>query len=172
VKEIAEDDEGVANITAESLLQEGDYVFCVVDNYAARKLVFDAAAKLNNIDVFTGGNDEALYGSVYHYHRRDGRDITSHPGVYHDEFVNPDDKNPGELSCQERAELDGGTQLLAVNMAVASALLAKAAHVIFGTEDQKAKAIENAEIFFDLSMCEMSSSDRRTEEAILPVPAL
>lgn len=164
-----DDDDMISKITAEKLLEEGDSVFCVVDNHAARKLVFDAARNFNNIDVYTGGNDDKLYGSVYHYCRRDGEDITAHPAVYHNEFVNPPDRNPGELSCQERAMLDGGTQVLAINMAVASVLAAKAAQMLFGSEEQKAKAIQNAEVYFDLDLSAMEGSDRRIHQ---PEPAL
>lgn len=159
------DDEGnsVAKITAESLIQDGDHVFCVVDNYAARKLVIDAARGYENIDVYLGGNDEALFGSIYHYQRRDGQDITLHPTVMHDEFANPTDRNPGEMSCQERAAIDGGTQVLAVNMAVASYLLAKAHQVIFGSDEEKTTAIERAEIYFDLAEGLSLAHDRRPE---------
>jgi len=167
VEDQVDDDEAddgavvVARITAESLLEENDIVYACVDNYAARKLIFDAAKNLSNIDVFTGGNDEHLFGTVYHYRRRDGQDITFPPDYFHDEFINPGDKNPGELSCQERAELDGGTQLLAVNMAVASHLLAKTAHTIFGTEKENKAALEKAEIYFDLELGLSQPYDRR-----------
>jgi hypothetical protein len=158
-----EEDNTVTKITAASLIQEHDHVFCVVDNFAARKLVIDAARDIDNIDIYLGGNDEALFGSVYHYQRRDGKDVTMHPTVMHEEFVNPSDRNPGEMSCQERAALDGGTQLLAVNMAVASYLLAKAHQVIFGSDEEKQTAIERAEIYFDLAEGLSQPHDRRPE---------
>jgi siroheme synthase (precorrin-2 oxidase/ferrochelatase) len=151
----------IAKISAGSLLEENDIVYVCVDNFAARKLVFEAAKSYENIDVFTGGNDDRLFGTVYHYCRRDGVDLTLPPDHFHDEIANPPDKNPGELSCQERAELDGGTQLLAVNMAVASHLLAKTAHTIFGTEQEKAAALEKAEIYFDLEEGLAQPYDRR-----------
>ncbi len=100
-------------IKATDLINEGDIVFAVVDNFAARKIIFDAASRLDNVDVFTGGNDDALFGSIYHYQKRDGVEITEHPSVFHPEYENAPDKNPGELSCQERSEIEGGTQLLA-----------------------------------------------------------
>lgn len=151
----------VTKVTAASILEEGDIVYACVDNYKARKLIFDAAQSYANIDIFTGGNDDRLFGTVYHYRRRNGEDITLPPSHFHDEFVNPDDANPGELSCQERAELDGGTQLLSVNMAVAAQLLAKTAHAIFGTPQEEQAVIEKAEVYFDLELGLSQPYDRR-----------
>jgi len=125
------DEEGVSYISAENLLREDDIVFVCVDNAKARKLLFDAAAKLNNIDVFNGGNEEDGFGCTYYYCRRDGVDVTDHPAVHHDEFINPPDKNPGELSCAERAQLESGTQLIATNLMVASVMCHDAQQAIF-----------------------------------------
>ena len=163
----AEEDEST-RLTAEQLLRENDHVFLAVDNFAARKLVFDAAAKLNTINIYTGGNDDRLFGSVYHYCRRNGEDVTLHPAVLHDEFANPPDRNPGELSCQERSKLEGGTQLLAVNMGVASWLLAKASTVLFGTDEEREMAESQAEIYFDMEVGLAQPYDRRTVQ----VPAM
>ena len=126
---------------------EGDIVFAVVDNFAARKIIFDSASRLNNVDVFTGGNDDALFGSVYHYQKRDGKQITEHPVAFHPEYENPPDKNPGELSCQQRSEIEGGTQLLATNMAVAALILGRVQKTI--VLDQSP---EETEIYFDLGL--------------------
>lgn len=141
------DDDGVGKIAASQLIRDGDVVFAVVDNFAARKILFDAAAQLHNIDVFTGGNDDHLFGSIYHYQKRNGIEITAHPGEFHPEYHNPPDKNPGELSCQDRAEIEGGTQLLATNMAVASFLLGRVQHVLVSSQSP-----EQTEIFFDLGI--------------------
>ena len=126
--------------------------------------MFDAASHIDNIDVFTGGNDDALFGSIYHYQRRDGVDITEHPVVYHPEYENPPDKNPGELSCQERAEIDGGTQLLATNMAVASIILGRINHVIVEGKDP-----EVTEIYFDLGLGMAQPYDRRVVQTEVSV---
>ncbi|HJS83773.1 MAG TPA: ThiF family adenylyltransferase [Nitrososphaera sp.] len=158
----AEDEDEVTPgrpLAIRSLLQEDDVVFAVVDNFSARKVIFDAAKDYKNIDVLTGGNDDQLFGSTYHYQRRDGRDVTDHPAEYHEELLNPPDRNPGELSCQERAELEGGTQLLATNMAVAAWLLARVHHVIF--EDNE--PAPQAEIMFDLGEGRAAAHDRAAE---------
>jgi molybdopterin/thiamine biosynthesis adenylyltransferase len=140
-------DEDSNKIKASELITEDDIVIAVVDNFAARKIIFDAASKLNNVDVFTGGNDDNLFGSIYHYRRRDGQDITAHPGETHPEYQNPPDRNPGEMSCQERAEIEGGTQLLATNMTVAALILGRMQHTIVSDQSP-----EQSEIYFDLGL--------------------
>jgi len=139
--------EDAPKIKASDLIKENDVVFAVVDNFAARKIIFDTAAMLDNIDVFTGGNDDALFGSIYHYQKRNGIATTEHPVSFHPEYENPPDKNPGELSCQERAEIEGGTQLLATNMAVAALILGRVQKTI--VQDQSP---EETEIYFDLGL--------------------
>jgi len=149
---VGEDFSGVADeespkIKATDLVKENDVVFAVVDNFAARAILFDAARKLNNIDVFTGGNDDELFGSIYHYQKRDGLEITCHPEEFHPEYLNPPDKNPGELSCQERSEIEGGTQLLATNMAVAAFILGRVQKTIVSNQNP-----DETEVFFDLGL--------------------
>lgn len=161
---VGEDFQGVTGddspkMKASELIMDGDIIIAVVDNFAARKILFDAASNLVNVDVFTGGNDDALFGSIYHYQRRDGVDITDHPVTYHPEYENPPDKNPGELSCQERAEIEGGTQLLATNMAVASIILGRINHTIVECKDP-----EVSEIYFDLGLGMAQPYDRRVTQ--------
>lgn len=156
-----ETDEESNKIKASELLTEGDIVLAVVDNFAARKILFDAASKIDNIDVFTGGNDENLFGSIYHYRRRNGVDTTSHPVETHPEYHNPPDRNPGEMSCQERAEIEGGTQLLATNMAVAAFLLGRIQHTIVSEQNP-----EQSEIYFDLGLGMAQPFNRMVESQI------
>ena len=148
-------------ICASDLIVENDVVIAVVDNFAARKILFDAASKLDNVDVLTGGNDDNLFGSVYHYRRRNGMDVTSHPGVTHDEYHNPPDRNPGEMSCQERAEIDGGTQILATNMAVAAYILGRIQKTIVSDQSP-----EETEIYFDLGLGMSQPYNRMAEQLV------
>jgi molybdopterin/thiamine biosynthesis adenylyltransferase len=149
-------------IAASDLIAEGDVIFAVVDNFKARKQLIDAASDLNDVDVFLGGNDEHYFGSTYHYAKRNGVELVDHPSVWHEEYVDPPDRNPGELSCQERAELEGGTQLLATNMAVTAALLARFNMVIVEGKDPAS----NSEYFFDLEAGLAQSFDRSSSENI------
>ncbi len=101
-------------------VKEGDVVFCCVDNHATRKLVSDHMRTLENGLLISGGNE--LYdGEIQIYERRDGKDFTP-PLTYHPEIEFPKDKNPAELSCGEIVA-SGGTQLLAVNLMVATLML-------------------------------------------------
>jgi len=155
-------DDKEKQVAATDLLHEGDVVYATVDNYSARKTLFDAARKFDNIDVFTGGNDDKLFGSTYHYQRRDGKDVTDHPAEWHEELVNPPNRNPGLMSCQERAELEGGTQLLATNMTVAGFLLGRTEKVILNGEEDK-----EGEIMFDLGQGKALPTDRTTEPEVV-----
>lgn len=153
-EEESDSDEPIATkIAASALLTNGDVIYAVVDNDAARKTLIEAASVLDNVDLFTAGNDENTYGSIYHYRRRDGEDVTTNPLKNHPEYENPSDRNPGDMSCQERAEIDGGTQLIGTNMTVASFLLGRMHKVIlndeprYGPEDGKDNVDE---IFFDI----------------------
>ena len=157
-------DDDAPRIKASQLIREDDVVFAVVDNFAARKILFDAAAKLNSIDVFTGGNDDLLFGSVYHYQKRDGIEITEHPVAFHPEYENPPDKNPGELSCQERSKLEGGTQLLATNMAVASFILGRVHKTIV-----LGQSPDETEIYFDLGLGKAEPYNRKVSQVSQPV---
>ena len=157
--EIQEDGMPAAGkISAVELLDEGDVVYAVVDNFKARKDICDAARNYDNIDIFLGGNDENLFGSTYHYRRRDGKDVTDHPSVLHEEYVNPPDRNPGDLSCEERAKIDGGTQLIAANFGVTAYLLGQTQSTII--EDNP---ISHGEIYFDLGAGLAQAYDRTTE---------
>lgn len=154
-------DEDSPKIKASDLIKSGDIVLAVVDNFAARKILFDAASKLENIDVFTGGNDDGLFGSIYHYQRRNNSDVTDHPVHTHPEYQSPPDKNPGEMSCQERAEVDGGTQLLATNMAVAAFILGRIHKTIVNKQNP-----EESEIYFDLGIGKSEPYNRMTQNYI------
>ena len=118
-----EEDESAGYISAEQLLKEGDVVFMCFDNHAARKLVLDAAENIDNITIINGGNEDDGFGCTYTYVRRNGIDVTDHPRNHYEEFINPPDKNPGEMSCAERAELEGGSQVIATNLCVASTMV-------------------------------------------------
>jgi hypothetical protein len=171
VDDLDPEEAAVGKITAGELMDEGDYVFAVVDNFAARKLILDSARLYDDIDVFIGGNGspetgDPLYGTVVHYRRRNAQDITVHPSVMHEEFANPPDKNPGELSCAERAKLDGGTQLITANLQVMTLMMAKVSQVMFGTPEQENQAMACSELAFDLSIPAIVEYDRRTEHAI------
>ncbi len=89
---------------------------------------------------------------------------TEHPSVFHPEYENAPDKNPGELSCQERSEIEGGTQLLATNMAVAAFILGRVQKTI--VQDQSP---EETEIYFDLGIGKSEPYNRMVSHVSQPV---
>lgn len=151
-------------VAAKDLLSDGAVVYAVVDNFKARRIIIDAAAEIDNIDVFLGGNDDALFCSVYHYRRRDGKDITDNPILRNEELANPPDRNPGEMSCAERAKLEGGTQFIAANFGVAALLLGKTQEVILNDGNMAAN-----DTFLDLGLGLAQSFDRSTEAETVSV---
>ena len=119
-------------------IRESDIVFLCVDNHATRKLVSDRCEELDNVTLVSGGNDYTD-GNVILYVRKNGKDITKSPTALHPKIANPDDKNPGSLTdeerqgCQEEARTN--PQLLFTNLAVASAMC----NAFYALEQGKAK---------------------------------
>jgi hypothetical protein len=78
--------------------------------------------------------------------------------------MNPPDRNPGEMSCQERAEIEGGTQILATNMAVAAFILARIQKTIISNQSP-----EETEIYFDLGLGMSQPYNRMVEQQLITV---
>lgn len=151
---------GVVKIRVADLLEDGDVVYAVVDNMSARRIIFDQARQLDNIDVISAGNDDDLFASAYIYRRRDGQDITDHPIVMHtEEYLHPADRNPGEMSCSERATLEGGHQLLVANVLASTLALTMTHRFVFGDEDPCCAA----EMYVDLNLVSAYAEDRTAD---------
>lgn len=111
------------------LIKERDLIHLCVDNHATRKLVSDRCRKLDNVVLFSGGNDgvtenaEGTFGNVQVYIRREGQDITNPLTRFHPEIAHPQDKRPDELGCAAMIQAAAAPQLLITNLAVASAML-------------------------------------------------
>jgi hypothetical protein len=113
---------------AERLIRPGDHLFLCVDNHPTRKLVSDHCGTLEEVALFSGGNEgvdppreRGTYGNVQVYLRREGRDLTASLTRFHPEIANPKGKLPSEASCVELAV--STPQILFTNLAVASAML-------------------------------------------------
>lgn len=162
-----EDDEDPAGkIQVSDLIDENDIIILSVDNNDTRRLVFEAVQNIDNIDILSGGNGtvedgDALTGSVYHYRRRDGADVTGSPLHYHEEeYANAVGHNPGEMSCQERAKLAGGTQLVVANMSVAMLMMSKIVQAFLSEDpDTIAASLKKTEIYFDWAVAKADSAD-------------
>jgi molybdopterin/thiamine biosynthesis adenylyltransferase len=105
------------------LLREKDCVFLCVDNHKTRKLVSDRSLELDNVTIISGGN-ELTDGNIQVFRRRDGKNVgLPIANEYHQEIVNPRDRNPADVEeerrgCQQLVE--ASPQLVVTNNAIAS----------------------------------------------------
>ena len=111
---------------AKSLIHERDVVFCTPDNHATRRLVEQRCERLDDVALFSGGNDgvgdgrSGTLGNVQIYLRAGRRDATNPLSTFHPEIRKPGDRVPG-AGCD--ATTPSAPQLLFTNAAVASALV-------------------------------------------------
>ncbi len=135
-------------------VQEGSFVFCCVDNHASRKLLSEHCGWLENAVLISGGNDFDD-GNVQVYIRRSGKDVTDPLTHLHPEIAQPKDKNPAELSCEERAAA-GTPQLIFANLKVASEM----ANAFYAVTE---KGVVYNELYFDLKTGAQRPIMRRKE---------
>lgn len=112
----------------ERLIRSGDHVFLCVDNHPTRRLVAEHCAGLDDVALFSGGNDgvnppheQGTYGNAQVHIRRDGVDWTAPLTKFHPEIRNAEGELPGGPNCGQLAE--SVPQILFANLAAASALL-------------------------------------------------
>ena len=109
------------------LIQTGDVVFCQPDNHATRRVVERRCARLENLALFSGGNDgvengsAGTFGNVQVFLRARGRNVTNPLSTFHPEIAAPADRLPTEQGCA--AATPSAPQLLFTNAAVATAML-------------------------------------------------
>lgn len=112
----------------EQLIRPGDIVFLCVDNHPTRKLVSDHCEKLDNVVLFSGGNDgveppsqRGTYGNVQIHIRHADKDMTAPLTRFHPEIANPKGKMPTDPDCAQLTQ--SSPQILFTNLAVAGAML-------------------------------------------------
>lgn len=104
-----------------SLLREKDIIFLCVDNHRARKLVSDRCEELGDCTLISGGN-ELTDGNIQIFIRKDGEDVTLPlANDFHPEIRYPEDRNPGDVGCEELAQDE--PQILIMNNAIAALML-------------------------------------------------
>lgn len=149
---------------ARHVIEEGDIVFMCVDNHATRKVVNNRCRRLQEVVLFSGGNDgiedgkEGTFGNVQTYIRGEGRDLTNPLTRWHPEIAKPADRRPDQQGCVEMS--DAAPQLFFTNLAVASTMLAAfyawlRSHAVF------------EEVYLDIALARMQPvRQRRLAEAI------
>ncbi len=148
----------VTSGNARSLIEEGDVIFLCVDNHATRKTVSNRCAKLNDVTLFSGGNDgiegeqEGTFGNVQVYLREGGLDVSNSLTRFHPEIARPKDKNPARMGCAALIA-QSAPQLLFTNLAVASAMLGAFYSWLHGR-------LSYEEVYLDISLGQMTPVKR------------
>jgi molybdopterin/thiamine biosynthesis adenylyltransferase len=140
-----------------NIIQEEDVIFLCVDNHATRKLVSEYSNTLKNIAIISGGN-ELMDGNVQIYIRKNGEEITPSLTAYHPEIMNPTDKSPNEMSCEELSQVT--PQLFFTNLTVATLMCWAFFHAIVRKEEQL-----DSEIYFDIMEMSVLSKSRKVKKA-------
>lgn len=136
-------------ITAENAyvaINDGDIVFCCVDNHATRNVVSGRCQELENVVLISGGN-EYSDGNVQIFIREDGICTTPALTYFHPEIENPQDKNPSEMSCEELAK-SGSPQLIFTNFLASAWMLTTFWKYLVWKQDRKG-LFGYSEIYFD-----------------------
>ena len=123
-------------------IRNGDVVFSCLDNHKSRKMIADHCANLRDVALISGGN-EYTDGNIQMFVRRQGEDKTCRLEKYHPEFVNPGDKAPYELSCEELAA--SSPQLIFANLTAATLMLNA-----FYALEQRQTDWQKSEVYFDI----------------------
>lgn len=110
------------------LIRERDILFLCVDNHATRRLVSEHCARLQEVVLFSGGNDgvelpqkRGTFGNVQIAIRHSGADLSAPITRFHPEIRHAQGKLPSELDCGQLAV--SSRQILMANLAVASAMM-------------------------------------------------
>jgi len=98
-------------------VRENDTIFLCVDNHKTRKIISEHARTLNDVIIVSGGNDYTD-GNVQLFIREHGKSLTPSLTDYHPEIIEPSDKLPTEMSCEELANSD--PQLFFANLTAAT----------------------------------------------------
>lgn len=154
--------EFVTKANVAEYIPEGSTVFCAVDNHASRKLLSDRVSAMENGMLISGGSDSEMIdsGNVQVHVRKDGKDDETAPITYlHPEIDNPADKNPAEMSCEERAAT-GSPQLQFANLKVATEMVSAFYSVTEG------KTPRYSEVYFDLKRGTQLPRMRKRKEQV------
>ena len=112
-------DQYITKENINSLIQDGDVVLLCVDNHKTRKVLEDFSETVQNTTIISGGN-ELTDGNVMIIHKRNNIYETPKFSEIHEELLNPTDKSPDEMSCEELEK--SAPQISIVNAAMADVM--------------------------------------------------
>jgi len=143
------------------IVEDGSIVVSCVDNQATRKLLAEHVRTLKNVALISGASDEDR-GNAHLHLVLGGKELTKGMDECHDNVANPQDKNPGELSCEERARLPGGGQTAVTNMWSAAIMSHYLWHFLKGgaTGEVLEKVLTKSEAFYNLNHLMMDATSR------------
>ncbi len=140
-----------------SMIGEGDIVLLAVDNHKTRKLVSEHCQTLSDIVLISAGN-ELTDGNAQAYIRKEGKDITVPLERFHPEIANPADRNPGDMSCEERAKMLSSRQIILANICAAWLMF----RAFWLVEQGKTDKI-GGESYFDVVEGKVQTMERRAQ---------
>ncbi len=128
-------------------INEGDIVFSCVDNHATRKVISERCSGLKDVVLISGGNAYSD-GNVQIFIRANGDCQTPPLTHLHPEIEDPQDKNPGEMSCEELAQ-SGSPQLIFTNFLASAWMLTTFWKYIEWKNSGSKREFGYSEIYFD-----------------------
>ena len=140
-------------------------IMSCVDNQPTRKLLAEFvrknAKRLKNIALISGASDDDR-GNAHLHLVADGKEVTQGMDEVHPEIMNTKDKNPGDMSCEERARLPGGGQTAVTNMMSASLMANYFWHLVKGGSKKKIEKFltSKSEVFYNFNHLAMDSTSR------------
>lgn len=142
-------------IPVREVIPDGPLVVSCVDNHAARLMLSQHVQTLDNAILISCGNQRST-GDVYRFVRMDGSNITRPIERVHPEIGRGYQRNPADMSCEERAALSGGEQTLAANVMAASLAIVAISQLLplQGKERSEIREVcKNTEVMFDNHRC-------------------
>ena len=145
----------VTDANVSQAVSEDSAVFTCVDNHPARARIDRQAEKLENVCIFSAGN-EFYDGNTTVTLRLNGKYVTESLIARHPEVADTKKGDRADASCEELAE-QGETQLLITNFMAAASSLA-AFHVLWHKREgkDKRKVVIPQDVYFDISTASMS----------------
>jgi len=139
------------------IIRDGSLVVSCVDNHSTRRLIASHARTLKNVVVLTGASDMDS-GNVHIQAVSSGRTLSRGIDEVHPEVAAGGDRNPGDLSCEERARLPGGGQQISTNFFTAALMGTVIAKLFESKKGGLEKATTHPEVFYNLRHMAMDAS--------------